>query len=302
MKKVILEDYALLKSYFEHQPYRMSTYSLPSLIAWSNACYPSYYEIRGKTVIMATESAGNPENRYLILPITQDGRPSPAMLHDLVRDSDYEQVCFVPEDYVDGVGRDELAAFFDIQTQPEYDDYLYLTKDLSELKGNRYAKKRNLIHQFSREFLQRNRVATGPITGEDIPECLDFLEKWCEMRECETGQEENIACEKAAVIQALQTIDDMAWRGLWVRVDGEISAFAIMSHLTPSMGVLNFEKAYPHIKGLYQYLDNECARQLFNGYPYMNKESDMGLVALADSKRSYHPVAMLKAYCLKLKA
>jgi len=104
-----------------------------------------------------------------------------------------------------------------------------------------------------------------------------------------------------AVIEALTTVEQMGWRGLWVRVDGEISAFAIMSHLTPEMGVLNFEKAYPAIKGLYQFLDNECARQLFQGYLYMNKESDMGIPALADSKKSYHPVEKLKSYCLKIR-
>jgi uncharacterized protein len=142
---------------------------------------------------------------------------------------------------------------------------------------------------------------TGPITTSLVPECLDFLEKWCALRECEAGQEENIACEKAAVTQSLMTIDALGWRGLWIRIDGEISAFAIMSHLTPDMGVLNFEKAYPHIKGLYQFLDHECARQLFTGYAYMNKESDMGLSALADSKKSYHPAEMLKSYSLQIR-
>jgi uncharacterized protein len=302
MKKMMLEDYALLKGYFEQQPYRMSAYSLPSIIAWSNACYQSYYELTDSSVLVATDTAHDPGNRYLIMPITPDGLPSPVMLRDLALKMDYEQICFVPEDYVEQTGRNALEEFFEIIHQPKYDDYIYLTKDLSELKGNRYAKKRNLIHQFTREYVQHNRVSTGPITAEEVPECLEFLEKWCELRECEAGQEENVACEKAAVIQALTTIDDMAWRGLWVRVDGEICAFAIISHLTPVMGTLNFEKAYPHIKGLYQFLDNECARQLFNGYPYMNKESDMGLAALADSKRSYHPIAMLRAYCLKIKA
>jgi uncharacterized protein len=302
LKKLTLENYSMLKGYFEKQPYRISSYSLPSIIAWNNECNQSYYDVIDRTVIISTEVIGNLDDHYLIMPIRPVGLPTADSLRELLLKTGYKKICFVPEDYIDAIGRSGLEPFFEIIEQREFEDYIYLTKDLSELKGNRYAKKRNLIHQFTREYVARNRVVTGPLTREEIPECLEFLEKWCALRDCEAGQEENVACEKAAVIQALNTIDDMEWRGLWVRLDSEISAFVIMSHLTEDMGVLNFEKAYPHVKGLYQFLDNECARQLFNGYPYMNKESDMGLTALAESKRSYHPVAKIKAYCLKIKS
>jgi hypothetical protein len=67
------------------------------------------------------------------------------------------------------------------------------------------------------------------------------------------------------------------------------------------MGVLNFEKAHGSIKGLYQFLDNECAKRLFTGYTYINKESDMKLPNLAQSKKSYNPVAIVKSYCLTMR-
>ena len=41
-----------------------------------------------------------------------------------------------------------------------------------------------------------------------------------------------------------------------------MSAFGIGSRLRADMGNLNFEKAFPHVKGLYQFLDRECARRL----------------------------------------
>jgi hypothetical protein len=67
------------------------------------------------------------------------------------------------------------------------------------------------------------------------------------------------------------------------------------------MGILNFEKAFPDVKGLYQFLDHECAKQLFAGYRYINKESDMSLPNLAAMKKSYHPVMRVKSYRLTLK-
>jgi hypothetical protein len=73
------------------------------------------------------------------------------------------------------------------------------------------------------------------------------------------------------------------------------------TRLTDTMGVLHFEKAHTHIKGLYQYLDRECARRLFNGYAYLNKESDMDVPGLVQAKKSYHPIKIMKSYQLTLR-
>jgi hypothetical protein len=303
MKPLSRKDYPLLKRFFERQPHRLSTYSLPSIIAWNGNCFESNYEIvHGEVIVVIKNSRNNDDKGYMILPVGGHGRPTPVALKELVMATGCGRICFVPGDYLQEVGDSALDPYFDITEQKEYEDYLYRTQDLVELRGNRYAKKRNLIHQFTRVYVHDKRVATGMITEKDVSQCLDFLEKWCDLRECDKDQEENMTCEKSAVIEALHTIEELEWRGLCVRIDGEICAFAIMSHLTQDMGVLNFEKAYPHIKGLYQFLDNECAKELFHGYVFMNKESDMGLAALAKSKKSYHPVEKLKSYCLTIKS
>ena len=301
MKKIALEDYPLLKDYFAAQPYGLCTYSLPSLIVWSSHVFQTFYAIENDSVIIASESVCRPEENHLLLPVGSNGLPSPEKLAALALQTGYCQYASVPENYLEQMGREKIGKYFIVSEQPEYDDYVYLTADLSQLKGNRYAKKRNLLHQFSRDYLQRNRVVTGPITIDVVAECLDCLEKWCEIRNCDIDPDSNLACEKEAVIKALHHYEQLDMKGLYVRIDGEICAFCISSHLRPDMGVMNFEKALPHIRGLYQYLDNECAKHLFSDYMYINKESDMGLPALAESKHSYHPVLKIKSYRLALK-
>jgi hypothetical protein len=301
MKKLTREDYPLLKPYFAAQPYGLCSYSLPSLIVWSNHVFRTFYALASDSVIIANESGCRPEENHLLLPVGPDGPPAPEELADLAAQTGYGQYGSVPEDYLEQVGRGRIEQFFIVSPQPEYDDYVYLTGDLKQLKGNRYAKKRNLLHQFARDYLRANRVATGTITTAVVAECLECLEKWCEIRNCDADVESDLACEKEAVINALHYGAELDMQGFYVRIDGVVSAFCLASHLRRDMGVMNFEKALPHIRGLYQYLDNECAEHLFSGYLYINKESDMGLPALAESKNSYHPVFKINSYRLILR-
>jgi len=301
MKRIAPEDYPLLKPYFAAQPYGLCTYSLPSLIVWNNHVFQTSYLLENGRVVVANDCRCRPEESHLLLPIQSEGLPLPEELASLAARTGYRRYESVPEDYLEHIGRDRVGDCFTIHARPEYDDYVYLTEDLSRLRGNRYAKKRNLLHQFTREYLQPGRVATGMITAADVPECLECLEKWCEIRKCDVDQDLSMACEKEAAVNALHLLDVLEMPGLLVRIDGEVCAFCISSYLRPDMGVMNFEKALPHIRGLYQYLDNECARRLFSGYRYINKESDMGIPSLAESKHSYHPVFKIRAYRLECK-
>ena len=142
-----------------------------------------------------------------------------------------------------------------------------------------------------------------PITAAVSSDCIEFLEKWCEEHDCGNKEQHklDLSCEREAAINALEHIDILGVNGLLLRIEGIVSAFAIASHLTETTGALHFEKAFANVKGLYQYFDNLCAKRLFSGYRYINKESDMGLEGLAKAKRSYHPVKMVKSYKLRLK-
>jgi len=286
-----------LKDLFHHQPYPLSIYSLPSLIAWGEGFYQAYFAREGDNVLLAMEEEWDEGGKYLLLPISTDIWP-PTALYELTRRTGEARICFTPADYFHVVGENSVWPWFEIHEQHVYADYVYLTSDLAELKGNRYAGKRNLIHQFERQFAP-GRVEVQPLTSRNRDECLAFLEEWCEERNCRgEGAEKQMLCEKRAITCALETMEEMSWRGIQIRIDGRICAFAMMSPLTPEMGVLNFEKAFAHIKGLYQYLDRECARRLFYDRKYINKESDMGIETLAVSKRSYEPIAMIRSFCL----
>ncbi|MDD4996554.1 MAG: phosphatidylglycerol lysyltransferase domain-containing protein [Syntrophales bacterium] len=223
------------------------------------------------------------------------------MLYETARESGFDLYWYVPGDYLETLDTDELKSLFLIEEQPEFKDYVYLTDDLIHLRGNRFSKKRNLINQFTREYLRRNRVKVEEIRPEDVDECLQFLELWCDQHDCDTEQESSLACEKHAVITTLKNMARLESKGIQVRVDGKIYAFGIGSRLNQTTATLNFEKADSGVKGLYQFLDNECARRLFSGFRFINKESDMNIPNLAESKQSYNPILRIPSFKLTLR-
>jgi hypothetical protein len=301
MNRKLLEpsDYPVLKPVFEKQPYNLSIYSLLSLIVWNTGPIRSSYRFDRDRLVIDSESLADPEKRYLILPLSDRGLLSPEELHDLAIDHGHRHYHFVPGDYLAMMDLRKVGNWFKISEQPEFEDYVYRTQDLISLRGNRYAGKRNLIHQFTQTFGRDDRVSVTDLTQADTDACLAFLEAWCRQRQCD--QNEGLACEKQAVINALTHQKILEISGIVVRIDDDVNAFAIMSRLNEQTGILHFEKAFSQVRGLYQFLDRECARRLFSQYALINKESDMDIEALAQSKRSYHPVLRIKSYRLTVR-
>ena len=300
-KPLAVSDYNTLKRFFTEQPYSLCVYSPASLIAWSNRTFKSFYTLTDGILFIACEREDHPEDRHLILPISPKRFYTPSELHSIARQLGFGKYWYVPGDYLEILDHSELEALFIMEEQKEFADYVYLTEDLIRLKGNKFSKKRNLIHQFFREYTRNGRVTVEDIHEEQIGECLTFLEIWCNEHACDVDQESSLACEKDAVITTLNNIEQLESKGILVRVDGSVSAFGIGSRLNETTATLNFEKAFSSIKGLYQFLDNECAKRLFNEFKYVNKESDMNLPNLAESKQSYNPVMRIKSFALSLR-
>lgn len=294
-------DYPFLKKYFRGQKYSLSIYSLPSLIAWSSDVSQTSYTIRDGRLVMAGESLIHPDNRHLILPLSLDSEVKPDELYQLARSLNYQEYRFIPEDYLANYDRSDVGKFFEIFEQPEYEDYIYLVDDLVNLNGRRFAKKRNHLHYFHNEYIAQGRVVIEYLTPENKDECLAFLEEWCRAYDCDGQEKEQLNCERKAIHITVENNELFEMCGLLIRVDGVVSAFAFSSYLNDSMGVMNYEKAFSHIRGLYQYLDRECASRCFSAYKYINKESDMGLPGLAQAKKSYYPVKRVRSYQLKIK-
>jgi len=293
-------DFDRLAPYFENQPYWLCAYSLSCLLVWNNSQYHPVVDTSSDMAIFSV-CYTNPERacEEMILPVMKNHMIKPKKLASLAKTLHRYNIEFVPQGYIDKMGIHEIEKYFTIEATPPTDDYIYLQNDLANLSGNKYSKKRNLIHQFEREYVGTNRVQIEPLGFHNISDSLEYLEEWCAQRDCEDLEHLDLNAEKSAIANCITHIEDLKTAsGLVIRIDGKVQAFGIVAPITKDVIALHFEKASSQHKGLYQYLDMRCALDLCDGYLYINKESDMGLEGLSRAKKSYHPIKIIKSYSL----
>ncbi|MBI5241362.1 MAG: DUF2156 domain-containing protein [Elusimicrobia bacterium] len=293
------EHYPALKPYFAAQSQPLSAYSLASLVSWSQCIFDTVFAVVGDALLVGERRMDDPERRHLLLPVCPNGPKPPAWLKEQALAGGFQEYHLVPQTYLDGFGA-EAEKLFTVAEETEYEDYVYISAHLAELPGRDYAKKRNLVRQFERECLEPGRVKVEPIAEANAGQCLACLEGW----RAERGSQQwsgLLECERQAIMKALKNFALLELQGLLVSIDGAVRGFGIGSRLKDDTWVLHFEKASDQVKGLYQYLDRECARGLFSGVTFLNKESDMGDPGLAKAKLSYRPAFRVKSYRLALR-
>lgn len=185
---------------------------------------------------------------------------------------------------------DLKAAGFTIEPDRDNADYVYRVKDLAELAGRRYAKKRNLVKQ----CLEVYECRYERVEADVVSECADMQDRWCRARRC--GQTPGLCREYVAVRESFSHWKTLGLVGGAVRINGRIEAFAIGEALRPDTAVCHFEKAMPGFQGLGQLINQWFARYALEGFEFENREQDLGIAGLRQAKKSYHPAHMVEKY------
>lgn len=174
----------------------------------------------------------------------------------------------------------------------DLEDYLYKGDDLRLLKGRKYHSKRNHLSNFSRNYPD---AVYERMTVDMIPEVKEFLNWWCEQKECSQGHlEEGLVCEREAIEEALAVFGELPYKAAVIRVNGAIEAFTMGELVNDQTVVIHVEKANGSINGLYGAINQQF---LLNEWPeveYVNREEDTGDEGLRKAKLSYNPIELIK--------
>jgi hypothetical protein len=294
--------FPLLGPFFRGQPHRLSVFSLAGIVCWRNeGGSPIRFAIEDGTLLLTARCPDRPEQNHLSLPLPWRGQ-EPEELARLATRLGCSCFAYVPGEVFDAWDPAATERLFTAERRPDFDDYVYAASDLADLPGRPFAKKRNLVKQFEREWVAAGRVRVGPLSGGDAGDCLRFLEDWHRSRVERDGANPGLDDELAAARNALVDLERLELSGLVLRLDGRVAGLGIAAPLTGEMGVLHVEKAEAGVTGLYQYLDREIARRLFLGrFRWINKESDLGHPELRKAKLSGNPVEMVRCFRLRLR-
>jgi len=172
----------------------------------------------------------------------------------------------------------------------DFYDYVYLSKDLAELKGSSYAKIRNRLNKFKRN----HAYEIESISEDNFDEIREFLKRWCLWKDCESDP--LLENEKKAILHSMAHYFDLGLSGIAIRIDGNIESIAVFEHMNPDTAVVHYEKGSPDYDGIYKAINTETAKLLQKDFKFINRQSDMNLPGLRQAKMSYRPHHMIEVF------
>lgn len=180
--------------------------------------------------------------------------------------------------------------------RPNY-DYVYLSKDLIELKGKKFHRKKNHLNYFKSHYDYQYM----PLSANMADACLALNAKINEKKQVTKNELKLLKMEEAALKEAFLNYEKAGFIGGAITIDGKIESFTMGGPLGKKAIVVHIEKANTEYRGLYQAINNEFCRHEAQCVKYVNREEDMGLQGLRKAKRSYRPVMYVEKYIAMFK-
>ncbi len=189
-------------------------------------------------------------------------------------------------------------------------DYIYRAEDLINLCGRRYHGQRNFIKRFKK--LHPDYVIED-IGKHNIPECIDFNDRWFENKLDMLVQKNNtrysekseeavyLKAEVATAKKILFHFKKLDLQGVAVRISGKIHAFTVGEKLNGHMALIHIEKCDHEYLGIGQFLSQRFCQQVWSDCEYINRMEDLGIENLRRAKLALGPHHMAKKYNIRPK-
>ena len=282
-KVIELSDRAWITDLLKKSDFMGCEYNFSNNIAWhrlydTTICrYKDFYISRSmKYGMRFTFPAGSGDYKDLILTLKQEAETAGCPL----------VIGSVTDENL-GIFEELFAGQFSVSCDEADCDYIYDAEKLRTLSGKKYHQKRNHLARF-----YENNWEYSTLTEKDFDECIEFAVNSYNLNQ--SYDDESSVAEQFAINTFMNYYNELELKGGVIRVDGKVQGFTIGDAINSNTFDIHIEKANAEIQGAYAAINNEFAKSATAGYSYINREEDLGLEGLRRSKRSYHPVIMLR--------
>lgn len=174
-------------------------------------------------------------------------------------------------------------------------DYLYFVKELIELSGKRFHKKKNQVNNFIKKY----NWEYVRYSGKEIEELLKLQYRWCEVNRC--SEDIWLSNEEAGIIKSIKNFEKLNFKAGAIKIDKEIAAFSFGERVSSDTVVIHIEKGDSRFEGVYQMMNNLFLKEEFSDMIYVNREEDLGIDGLRQAKMSYNPIKLIKKIRVEMK-
>ena len=274
---------------------RNCNYTFANLVGWQFWFHTEVYVCKEAVVLRFTFEG---KRAYMVC---MAGDLQPELLTELFEDSGGNLMIIGLEDSQLQAIQPHTAYTVKIEPCRDQYDYIYLRTDLASLHGKRLNAKRNHVNRFRAEhpdFIYR------PLTPDLFDDCRRLMAVWQEEK---TDDSVTIEAERQVMETVFANWEALGMMGGSIFVEGRMVAFTYGAAVTTDTFDICVEKADRHVEGAFSIINQQFAEHLPEQYIYLNREEDMGIPGLRQSKLSYHPETLLtynsvkinKAYVLK---
>lgn len=265
------------------------------LYCWREVYSTEFAKIGGSYVIKYVVDGENYYSPQLGIPTDQDQKECMELLLQYEREHKRNHVNFFD------VGEKEKAEwpvlFGDrivITEDRGYADYFYEAAPLRTFSGKALHKKRNHWNRFVKAY--EGRFQYEPIGADNLKDCIQLNEKWCEENRSFNG-EHGLREEERTARVFLENFEWLGMSGGLLRIDGKPCAYTIgePTYAGSDILIVHIEKGLYEYDGIYPAIFN-CYLNHEPQYRYINREEDMNIEGLRKSKLSYQPLKLVYKY------
>jgi uncharacterized protein len=287
-KPLDLDDKEILAPFFSQDPPETSELTFTNLFIWRHCYRPVWTSWKDCLLIIMSPSNVVP---FGLTPVGSGNKTAALELisRELKKLGHDGRICRAGEPF--------CRKYLDtdrywLEEDRDQSDYVYLSKDLIELAGNKYHGKKNHLNRFVKNYqFEYKRLDAGL-----VEHFLELQNSWCELRNCLEDPE--LLAEDRAVYEALTNQGHLDFTGGAVLIDSKGEAFALGEPLNEDTMVIHIEKANPEIPGLYAAINQRFCEDACAPFTYVNREQDLGAAGLRKAKQSYHPHHLVKKFTL----